>query len=241
MKSILVSFATPKWYHSQNLLCDSAKKHGVSGYIKYTDSSRNWEFNNKYKDIYTETRGYGFWQWKPKIVLDAMEKVNDGDVILYVDSGNIIINDLGYVINRCVEKEIVLFDNRDGNYAGETHRNGTWTKRDCFVLMNCDDDVYYNAPQVDASYQIFKKTPRVIEFLKEYDSYCSNENIISDLPNITQPNLPQFKDHRHDQSILSLMAVKHNIELLPEPSEWGNHLAYRPYPQLFLHHRNTIK
>jgi hypothetical protein len=107
--------------------------------------------------------------------------------------------------------------------------------------MNCDCDVYYDAPQVDASYQLFKKTPRVIEFLKEYDSYCSNENIISDLPNITQPNLPQFKDHRHDQSILSLMAVKHNIELLPEPSEWGNHLTNRPYPQLFLHHRNTIK
>jgi hypothetical protein len=241
MKSILVSFATPKWYHSQNLLCDSAKKHGVTGYIKYTDASRNWEFTNKYSDIYKETRGYGFWQWKPKIVLDVMEKLNEGDVVLYVDSGNIIVNNLQYIIDRCVEKEIVLFDNRDGNYEGNTHLNGTWTKRDCFVLMDCDSEQYYNAPQVDASYQIFKKTPRVIEFLKEYDVYCSNENIISDLPNITKPNLPQFKDHRHDQSILSLMAVKHNIDLLPEPSEWGNHLTNRPYPQLFLHHRNTIK
>jgi hypothetical protein len=106
--------------------------------------------------------------------------------------------------------------------------------------MDCDKDEYYSGPQVDGSYQFYKKTPDVIEFLKQYDTYCRNENIISDLPNTTKDNLPEFKDHRHDQSILSLMAIQNNIKLLPEPSEWGNHLTDRPYPQLFWHHRGII-
>ena len=241
MKKILVTFATPKWYDSQELLIQSSKNNGFSGYIKYTEKSKDWEFIKKYGNIYTDTRGYGYWQWKTKIILDAMSQIDYGDCVGYIDSGNIIINNLDYVFNICETQNIVLFDNRDGNYEGVPHKNGVWTKRDCFVLMNCDNESYYNAPQIDASYQFYKKTDDVLKFLEEYDTYCSNENIISDLPNITESNLPQFKDHRHDQSILSLMALKYKIPLLPEPSEWGNHILDRPYKQLFLHHRGTIK
>lgn len=239
MKKILISFATnTKWYKSQNLLNQSAKKGGFDGYISYTDKGREWEFTKKYDNVYT-TRGFGYWQWKPLIILDALSKLNDGDIVGYVDSGNVIINNLSYIFDKCVEQEIVLFDNRDGSSNGEPHINNIWTKRDCFVLMKCDEPKYHTGIQVDAAYQFFRKTSKVMDFLKEYNEYCSNENIISDLPNITQSNFDTFKDHRHDQSILSLMAIKYDIPLLPEPSEWGNHLK-RPYPQLFLHHRGII-
>jgi len=240
MKKILVSFATnPKWYKAQEGLNNSAKSGGFDGVISYTDSGRDWDFIKKYTNI-TDTRGYGFWQWKPLIILDALSKLDDGDIVAYVDSGNIIVNRLDYVFDRCSETGITLFENRDGNYQKQTHKNKEWTKRDCFVLMNCDSRDYYNASQVDGSYQLYKKTPDTIKFLEEYREYCSNDNIISDLPNITAANLPEYIDHRHDQSILSLMAVKYNISLLPEPSEWGNYLVDRPYPQLFFHHRGTI-
>lgn len=239
-KKILISFATnPKWYRAQQLLNNSAKNAGFDGVISYTDKNKVWEFANKYNDV-SKTRGYGFWQWKPIIILDALNMLNDGDVVGYVDSGNTVVNNLQYIFDICDKQEIVLFDNRDGNFQQDTHKNREWTKRDCFVLMDCDSEEYYNASQVDASYQFYKKTPNTIKFLQEYLEFCSNDNIISDLPNITKPNLPEFKDHRHDQSILSLLAVKHKIPLLPEPSEWGNYLTDRPYTQLFLHHRGTI-
>lgn len=239
-KKIIISFATNlKWYKAQTYLVESAKKNGFNGAISYTDKNKEWNFLKDYKDI-TTVRGYGYWRWKTEILLDAMSQVNDNDIVAYIDSGNVIINSLDYIFKICEEQNIVLFDNRDGSPTGAIHNNKNWTKRDCFILMDCDRDEYYNGPQVDASYQFYKKTPDVIEFLKQYDTYCRNENIISDLPNITKDNLPEFKDHRHDQSILSLMAIKNNIKLLPEPSEWGNHLTDRPYPQLFWHHRGII-
>jgi hypothetical protein len=240
-KKILISFAAgEKWYRSQAALNQSAKQFKLDGAISYTDTNRNWEFVNKYKDIKKDTRGFGFWQWKTLIILDAMSQVKEGDFILYSDSGSSIVSSLDYIFKDCEQNDITLFDNRDGNYERTTHKNINWTKRDCFVLMNCDSKEYYNAPQVDAAYQLYKKSDKSLSFLNEYNEYCNNENIISDLPNITKENLPEFIDHRHDQSILSLMAVKYGIKLLPEPSEWGNYLTNRPYPQLFWHHRGVF-
>jgi hypothetical protein len=240
MKKIIISFATnQKWYRAQKILNESAKRIGFNGCISYTDKA-DWQFITKYKNIIEETRGFGYWQWKSIILLDAMKQVEYGDIVAYIDSGNTIISNLNTIFNKCEKQEIVLFDNRDGNYQQTTHKNKEWTKRDTFVLMECDEEKYYNASQVNASYQFYKKTDNTLSFLEEYNSYCSNENIISDLPNITKENLPSFVDHRHDQSVLSLMAVKHNIELLPDPSEWGNYLNDRPYPQLFWHHRGVF-
>jgi hypothetical protein len=40
-----------------------------------------------------------------------------------------------------------------------------------------------------------------------------NPNIITDIENITGPNLHGFKDHRHDQSVLTNLAIKHNLNI----------------------------
>jgi len=241
MKTILISFANnEKWYRSQNVLNQSAVKFGIKHYISFNPSNLDKEFSEKYSHLLTPTtRGYGYWMWKSAILEQTFNIANDNDIILYIDSGNQIISNLDYIISVCNQKEVVLFDNRDGNPRGIPHINQDWTKRDCFTLMDCDEEKYYKAPQIDASYLFFKKTLFTQSLIKEFKTFSENENIISDLPNITKPNLTSFADHRHDQSIMSLLAVKHNIELLPEPSEWGNHLK-RPYPQLFWHHRGVF-
>ncbi len=33
----------------------------------------------------TYSVGYGYWQWKPWLVNETLEKMNEGDVLLYVD------------------------------------------------------------------------------------------------------------------------------------------------------------
>jgi hypothetical protein len=241
MNKILISFATNyKWERAQHALNKTAKPHGFTHYISYNVQNINKNFYEHHKDILkNEVRGFGFWMWKAAIIKQTLDMVNDGDIVAYIDSGNVIISSLNFIFNECTRNNIVLFDNRDGNFQGEPHKNKTWTKRDTFVLMGLDNEKWYNTNQVDASYQFYKKTDFTNNFIDEYLKFSENINIISDLPNITKNNLPEFKDHRHDQSILSLMAAKYNIKTYPEPSEWGNHLQ-RPYPQLFWHHRGVF-
>lgn len=242
MRKILISFATPKYYESQKYLGDSALTHGgVDAVIAYNENSLDYTFNNKYKDIYKETRGYAYWAWKPQIILDALSKVDEGDVVFYADSGNLVIRDLSYLYSRANEMDIVLFDNRDGNPQGLCWRNVNWTKRDCFKVMQTDSPDYWYAKQVDAAYQLYKKNDKTIEFLKEYNKWCQTDMAVADGKAEDTQEFEIFRDHRHDQSILSILAVKHGICVLPEPSEWGNHLKYRPYEQLFIHHRANVK
>ena len=58
-----------------------------------------------------------------------------------------------------------------------------------------------------------------------------------------QANFIEFKDHRHDQSVLSLMTVKYGLEMFRDPTQWGNSekdlFANSPYDQLFDHHRKS--
>jgi len=241
MNKILISFATSdKWLRSQCALNESAIRNGFTHYISYNSNNLDPSFVARHQEILNNnTRGYGYWMWKAAILKQTFDIANDGDIIAYIDSGNTIVNNLNYIFNECQTRDIILFDNRDGNPYGQVHTNRLWTKRDTFVLMDLDGDQYYDTPQVDGSYQFYKKNEYTNQFIEEYMQYCENENIITDLPNITKDNLPEFKDHRHDQSILSLMAIKHKIKLYPEPSEWGNHLQ-RPYPQLFWHHRGVF-
>ena len=51
------------------------------------------------------------------------------------------------------------------------------------------------------------------------------------------PNYPEFRDHRHDQSILSILQVKHQITTYEDPSQFGNNFREEGFRQLINHHR----
>lgn len=234
MKTILVSFSSSeKWRRAQDNLNKSADKFGINGCISYTESNLNPSFVNKHKNILNNsTRGFGYWIWKSFIINDAMKMLNYGDILIYSDSGSEIINDPSFLINKCETEDIVLFE----NYP---HLNKTWTKRDCFVMMGCDKKEYWDGPQVDAAFQLYKKTDENVKFLNVFLGYSEYENIINDDPNLTFDNFPEFRDHRHDQSILSLLAIKNNVKLTKQPSQFGD-VENRGYAQIFNHNRGIL-
>lgn len=58
-----------------------------------------------------------------------------------------------------------------------------------------------------------------MRFVEEWLRYCRDERILTDIPNESgYPNLTGFVDHRHDQSVLSLLAEKYHINLYRKPS-----------------------
>jgi hypothetical protein len=105
----------------------------------------------------------------------------------------------------------------------------------------------------------------MVKIVEEWLTYCMDPRIITDQDNTCgQPNLPEFRDHRHDQSVISLLVAKYRIEQFRNPSQWGNHYkppqwrtpgefvdgGYRrealwmsnsPYPTLMDHHRKRYR
>ena len=267
MKVVLTNLSNQLYENSRKRLNDSAKKFGIEEIYSYDISEiKNTPFFEGNREILSNPKGIGYWLWKPYIILEALKKVGDGDIIIYCDCGIQIIQSLTPLINICHNRDdILLFKNC--NYL-----NSMWTKRDCFILMDCNSTEYWNSPHCDAAFSIFKKSDISLKFVNEWLAFGSNKFIISDLPNIcSEKNLPEFIDHRWDQSILSLLAKKYNLNLYRMPTQFGNHykmLEYRikdefncisqsdrnqvefyasdpllnsPYGQLLDHHRSQTK
>jgi hypothetical protein len=45
------------------------------------------EFKLNFKDILREQRGGGYWIWKPYIIKKHLDKINDNDILIYMDAG----------------------------------------------------------------------------------------------------------------------------------------------------------
>ena len=222
MKTILVNYATDDFLGSQELLNISAIRYGIDYIVSWSASSlyaRYPEFYQECRAILNARRGAGYWLWKPFIILEAMSKADEGDIVVYFDAGIEVIEDLNPLLEICKNsKEGILL------FATSGQINKVWTKRDCFVLMGCDEEKYWDALQVSGGFQLYRKNKESWNFVSECLQYCKNFNIITDAPNICGVgNLPEFRDHRHDQSVLSLLAEKYNIERYRDPSQWGNH------------------
>lgn len=233
MSNHLVSFATPEYYGSQNILIDSAKRFGIHTSHRFRDS--NLKGLNFFKDnanLFDEKRGYGYWLWKPYIILEILQNLDKNDCLLYADCGLEVINSLEPLIDICHKNDGLVF------FGLEGFNLKSWTKRECLISMNVDYPSIHDSTMVTASCCLFKNNSRNIEFLKAWLAQCQVKRLIDDSldKNITQH--PEFKQHRHDQSILSVLCHKNNFVLFLNRCHVGPRSMAGA--QIFYHHRKRI-
>lgn len=219
MKVVLTNLSNKLYEESRFRLNNSALKHGINEINSFDfEDIKKFPFYETNKKILDTPKGIGYWLWKPFIILEAMKKIAEGDIIVYADCGIEIIENIDPLLTICKENNPVLL------FANENLKNKFWTKRDCFVIMNCDAKKYWDGLQTDAAFSLFRKSPQSELFLTEWLHFCSDERVISSDPNVCgKKNFFGFKEHRWDQSILSLLAIKHNIEMFRVPTQFGNH------------------
>lgn len=233
MRTWIVSYANASFQASQKRLLESALKYGI-------DEPRPWDnksleqtpFYKMFQTILDKPRGSGYWLWKPFIIKETLKEMDDGDVVIYSDAGIEIVGDLSPLIELCRHKNGILLFAGHYDDVGAPGPNicSKWTKRDCFIFMDCDEPRYYQSQMLDASFLVLAKTERSIAFIREWLVYCCQSQILIDQPNLSGLlDLPDFVEHRHDQSILSLMAHRDGLELFRHPSQYGNHLKDEPY------------
>ena len=219
MKKYLVSCATEEFYKKQKVLNESALKFGIDETFSYTDKMiEETDFYKKNQKILDQKKapGYGYSIWKPYIILDVMEKINEGDILFYVDSGAEIISDIQPLVDLCKKQNGILLFNA-------VNVNKFWTKKDCFIKMDCDNEKYWESSLVMGGYQIYIKNEKSLQFLREDLKYVQIPELVDNSPSIS-PNFEGFIRHSYDQSVLANLAVKYGIKTFRNPSQGGNHL-----------------
>ncbi|MDI9356854.1 MAG: hypothetical protein QM536_07535 [Chitinophagaceae bacterium] len=223
MKVVLVNFSTKVFDESRKCLNVSAIKFGIEPNCIFSFGEEDLigtDFYKQHLDIFQNTKGFGYWLWKPFFISEVFRKLSPDDVLLYMDAGIECIDSLHPLISLCQKNDIICFGN--GN-----NFNAEWTKMDCFVRMNTNTSKIKNAIHCDGSIILFKKTEFSELFIIKWLSYCSEKPLISDDTNIyIKKNSIFFKEHRHDQSIFSILAHQYNVPIYRCPSQFGNHYKH---------------
>ncbi|QPC93437.1 hypothetical protein [Mesorhizobium sp. INR15] len=237
MRAVHVSFATPKFSQASKLLQKTARRFGLDSHLYTPVHPIVLDLAREYPSIMSAPRGAGYWLWKPFIILDMMDKVPDGTPILYTDAALTFIADPAPMIALTERHPVCLFVMTD------IMRQGKWTKRDCFIEMDADTEEFWALPQLAAGVQLYRTGPQARHFVSLLAQAMASEARLTDMPNIHGlPNLPDFVDHRHDQSVLTILAKQQGAALFRDPSQFGEWYTQgsddAPFRQtVFLHRR----
>jgi hypothetical protein len=222
MQTVLINYADKRFYRAQRWNRKTALEiGGFNRVIRWRRRHLDRDFYNRNRKILEIERGAGVYLWKPYItVATLLNELSPGDILFYCDSGSHFIASVRPLIDLCCshpEKPLLFFTLAD---IRTTRR---WTKRDCFFYMGLDTPPYLDFPQNAGGYFMCRKSPASVELFQEWLRYAQDPRILTDIPNeCGLPNYPEFVEHRHDQSILSLLVRKHDLPTMPDISQWGN-------------------
>lgn len=208
MKVVLVMLANDRCKENQIKLANQSKSIDIDQVICW-----DWEDFKKTEyyqhPVFQKQRGLGYWSWKPCIILEAMKDLEEGDCVLYHDSGRPCYQ---YSFKNNVRSYI--------DYIKQYHQGlgicfGPWkhkkmTKRDCFIEMGCDGNKYTNSNQVSATYSFWTKNEYCLNILNQWKYWCFHPSeIVTDAKSIHE-EYDEYDAHRHDQSILTniLLSLK---------------------------------
>jgi len=203
-----ITYGTGKFVQSRERICKEASK--LFDIVKgYDLQDLDIEFRRKNAKILSNQKGGGFWLWKPYIVKHSLDKINQGDFLVYCDAGCKIIPENKH---RLEEWFHMLNKSLYGIISFKLiHKEQQWTKKEVFKHF----DFYTETPQLHATVLIIQKKPHSEHIInKWYDTMINNGELFTDIMG-KQDN--DFKQHRHDQSVLSIIRKLHgSIELEDE-------------------------
>lgn len=179
--------------------------------IVFDKKSIDTAFFEKNKAILNCSRGGGYWLWKPYIINETLKKINNDDILFYMDSNYYFIEDFTNLYSEYMKNNDLLVWKNKPNEAVFYMKN--YCKIDVINKYNMFDKVFNeNAEDCWAGSLVIKKNVNTTRYIQEWlDMCCIYENI-SDSPN-NSDNSSLFIDHRHDQSLLSIILYKYNIKM----------------------------
>jgi hypothetical protein len=204
MNWYLVTYSDEKFKEKQDFLNEIYSDSFIT-----TPYTREWlettDFYSENKELLDESIGAGWWAWKPYIIQQTMLTANDGDFIVYCDCGDMFSPGFQeYVLRTITEEDSCLL--LVGN-----NKNGHYTKRDCFILMNCDEEDYWESNQLEVGFMLWKVSEKSRQIISEWGSYCLNSQIINNDSSSLGEDLDGFVSHRNDQSILTNLAIRDGL------------------------------
>lgn len=161
-------------------------------------------FSKEWKEVFSEKRGGGYWVWRPYIIQESLNKIEENDFLVYLDAG--------CTLNRYGKKRFYeyLSGLNSSNYGilsfQMPHSENVWTIKEIFDYFHLDiGSNIGNSGQYVGGVLVMKKNKHLLDYMEKYKHIIYNHPYLcSDKYNSQQKYL-RFKDNRHEQSITSIL------------------------------------
>jgi hypothetical protein len=231
----LINYADGAFEESRLKNSISGLSAGFDSVIQYSSKDIDSLFFNKNKKILTQKRGAGYWLWKSYFIFQTLKNVREGDTVFYSDSGAEFVRSVEPLLDLIQEKEVVGFK-MSGN-----HKEGQYTRKAVIDKLGLNPNEVAKTNQDMASFIGVKKTlhtEKEEHVIGTWLSYCQDPQLIMDTPREVD-EFDEFIDHRHDQSLWSLVSKQFNVHKAPDPTQWGISSGETQQADFFInHHRN---
>jgi hypothetical protein len=218
MKKYFINYANNGFLNSQQIGLKSAESFGFIS-KGYNNNDIDETFKIKNNKILSQSRGAGYWLWKPYLILKTLNQIENDSYLVYMDSGAKIIKNVDNILRMINHKGVLNFSMKQ--------KTSKWTKGDCFFYLNKNNkNDFSEENQMQATYLFFRKCSYSVSFVEKWLENCLIPGLIEDTPNIRMDNFKDFIDHRHDQAILSLMVYNENIMYIPQIDQYSKEHGY---------------
>ena len=223
---VLVNFADAKFKRTQAFQGRCAKLLGFEEIYAYSELDLDPDFISKHQKTFSEKRGFGYWLWKPWIILEVCKRVNQDATILYLDSAVIPKIRATSFMEQArdslihVWAEDTLSTNR--NYIDPE----VWDS-----LSNSEiskDSIHYWAGAI-----LSRNTSSFQNFLQEWLRLCSEPQLLHPTTDTLRDTDYLYIGHRHDQALMNLL-------ILEQPTIFNLHFKIDDLaPNFFIIHRSN--
>ena len=212
-----MSFANTLYYDSLDRIQQEAKSLPIDTIYAYKDTDL-WMFPDFYHKHYhfikSNKRGYGYWIWKPYLTLMTLSLLNENDILVYADAGCTI---QASGLDRFNDYIKLVNESKTGILSFQLgFKEKEWTKMDLFQHLDAND--HLEAEQLLATVFIVRKCTESVAIIKKWYETSCHYHLLDDSKSVVK-NDPLFKEHRHDQSIFSLIRHQSGSTVLSDETD----------------------
>ncbi len=210
---IAINYSNESFAKAKRLNSITARTFGhVDKVISYGPNDIDKDFRNSNSEILTIERGNGCWLWKPYFIKFTLDKMNEGEYLIYSDAGMCYIRKVEELIYRMnLTKQDIFLTEIPLIEVQFTHPE---------VLIKLDAENYKYTNQIQGTPLIIKKTKFTQRFIDDWLNMCQDKDLLV-AGNYENNKENLFISHREDQSILSILAKKNGIKPFMDITDYG--------------------
>lgn len=212
-KVVFISFADSKYKMSLERLKKEVEEFkSITKSYFFTEKDLDAEFKKSFHP-FIYRRGYGYWKWKGYLSKKVLDTLEINDILIWSDAGNVFNSKseekFKEYLNLTIESPSGILAFQDKQIEKQ------YNKADCLAYFNVlnNKDITDTAQFLSGCWMI-RKTDDSVDFIDRWhEAIMDNFDLISDKQS-KLPNFTEFIEHRHDQSVFSILAKQYDIEYI---------------------------